>query len=831
MSISFLARNTTAIGLVLAALPAAAAPAIITEFDASSTSGFNAGTVPLNIILGPDGNLWFTDQGSTRAIGRLEPDGGTPVVTEFSMGIVTGSNPELLTTGPAGDPNQSIWFTDDALNPRDYGVVPTTGANAGVAVETAFAAGTTPVGIALGPDNNIWVANQLGAILQITPSGTVTSFSTGLNAGALPENITPGPDGNLWFTDIGNAENASNAIGRVTPAGVITEFTVGQAPGFLGGSSPLGIVAGPDGNLWFTDPGPTAAIGRITPAGAITEFSQGLGNGSPAGITVGPDGNLWFTDAIGAIGRITPSGGAVKLFTQGLPSSTKPNAITAGPDGNLWFTDEFADAIGRVGLPTDTMHILVQGAGSGTVTSTLAAGVQAVPSGTTALACTDTTGTLSGTCGASFFDATTVTLTATAAPGSFFVGFEGGGCTGSSPCQVTLDGSDVSVRVNFAIGSPPPPPPPPPSPPPPPVPPPPPPPPVSPPPPPPPAPPPPPPMTLLSVTPTGSADGAVTSSPAGIACGFTCSAKYAIGTSVTLTAVPAQGYTFAGWSGGCAGIGACTVTMNAPVTVNASYTANSKSDITLLSAVLPSSRSVKIGSTATVLATVINSSKDTTATTCTVLPAADLPASFSFQATSAKTNALTGSPNVPVSIAPGAAQSFELALTPTAPMPATELPFTFSCANAPAAASVIGLDTLLFSADATQPPDIVALAATLSNDGIVDIPGSTGAGAFAVATVNLGTAAQVTVSANIGNANLPVAITICQTVPTTGQCMAPPAASVATSIAPNATPTFGIFVQGKGNVPFLPAINRVFVQFQDDIGSIQGSTSVAVRTQ
>ena len=326
--------------------------------------------------------------------------------------------------------------------------------------------------------------------------------------------------------------------------------------------------------------------------------------------------------------------------------------------------------------------------------------------------------------------------------------------------------------------------------------------------------------------------GNVTSSPAGIACGSTCSASYATGTPVTLTAAPAKGYTFAGWSGGgCAGIEPCIVTMNAPVTVNASYVADSKSDITLFSAILPSSRSVKIGSTATVFATVINASTDTTANTCTVQPATSVPASFSFQATNAKTNALTGPLNVPVSIPPGAAQSFVLALTPTAPMPATQLAFTFACANAPAASSNIGLNTLLFSASTTQPTDIVALSATATNDGIVDIPGATGAGAFAVATVNLGAPATITASANIGNANLPVAISLCQTVPATGQCMAPPTASVATTIAADATPTFAVFVQGKGNIPFLPATNRVFVQFQDDVGSIQGSTSVALRTQ
>jgi hypothetical protein len=46
-----------------------------------------------------------------------------------------------------------------------------------------------------------------------------------------------------------------------------------------------------------------------------------------------------------------------------------------------------------------------------------------------------------------------------------------------------------------------------------------------------------------------------------------------------------------------------------------------------------------------------------------------------------------------------------------------------------------------------------------------------------------------------------------------------------------ATPTFGIFATASGAVPFLPATNRIFVQFSDATGVVRGSTSVAVETQ
>lgn len=74
----------------------------------------------------------------------------------------------------------------------------------------------------------------------------------------------------------------------------------------------------------------------------------------------------------------------------------------------------------------------------------------------------------------------------------------------------------------------------------------------------------------LFVSKAGTGGGTVTSAPGGISCGATCSASYASGTSVILTAA-AVGSTFTGWSGGCAGTGACTVTMSSVQTVTATF--------------------------------------------------------------------------------------------------------------------------------------------------------------------------------------------------------------------------------------------------------------------
>jgi RHS repeat-associated protein len=74
----------------------------------------------------------------------------------------------------------------------------------------------------------------------------------------------------------------------------------------------------------------------------------------------------------------------------------------------------------------------------------------------------------------------------------------------------------------------------------------------------------------LSVTKSGN--GAVTSTPAGISCGSNCSANFAAGSVVTLTAIPAAGTSFYGWSGACSGTGSsCSVTMSEARSVTASF--------------------------------------------------------------------------------------------------------------------------------------------------------------------------------------------------------------------------------------------------------------------
>jgi probable HAF family extracellular repeat protein len=255
-----------------------------------------------------------------------------------------------------------------------------------------------------------------------------------------------------------------------------------------------------------------------------------------------------------------------------------------------------------------------------------------------------------------------------------------------------------------------------------------------------------------------------------------------------------------------------------------------RAPIAIFSAVLPTSRSVQVGVPATAFATVINASSDV-ATDCQITPVTPLPATFTFQATDPDTNAVIGHPNAPGDIPAGKSQSFVIALTASAPITPTDVQLSFDCANSAPAPINIGLNTLAFSASETAVPDLVAMAATTTNDGIVDVSGERAIGAFAVATVNLGASGMITAVAEAAPTRVEVDVSICQTNPTTGHCVSDVGPAVTTLVETNGTPTFGVFVSSRAAVPFDPVSNRIFVRFRDAVGITRGATSVAVRTQ
>jgi hypothetical protein len=82
----------------------------------------------------------------------------------------------------------------------------------------------------------------------------------------------------------------------------------------------------------------------------------------------------------------------------------------------------------------------------------------------------------------------------------------------------------------------------------------------------------PPPSVPLTIARAGSAEGTVSSFPAGISCGVACNASFAAGTVVTLSANPAAGAAFREWRGACTGsIPTCGLTLNASAGVIAVF--------------------------------------------------------------------------------------------------------------------------------------------------------------------------------------------------------------------------------------------------------------------
>jgi hypothetical protein len=255
----------------------------------------------------------------------------------------------------------------------------------------------------------------------------------------------------------------------------------------------------------------------------------------------------------------------------------------------------------------------------------------------------------------------------------------------------------------------------------------------------------------------------------------------------------------------------------------------------IVSAVAPNARTTTVNNVVTAFATIINFGPNA-AVACSIALPASVPAGFLYQTTDPPTNSPVGSPNTPVNIGAGQAQSFYFAVTPTQVM-SQEIPLLFGCANSNRAISITGLNTFLLTASSTAIPDMVSIAATLSNDGNMVIPGTTGTGLMVIASINIGAQATVAFTptdAPFGQSprNLPLGLGICQT-DSFGSCINPmssgPASTV--TVANNQTVFFAIFATGQGIViPYDPANNRLFFLATQGSAPV-GEASAAVKMQ
>ncbi len=248
---------------------------------------------------------------------------------------------------------------------------------------------------------------------------------------------------------------------------------------------------------------------------ALSVSKSGSGSGSvsssPSGVDCGSTCSYSFSDGTSVTLTATPASGST--FTSSA-SSCAGGSWTAGAGGTYTCTVTMSQARSATAVfnADETLTVSRAGAGTGSVSSS--------PSG---ISC-------GSTCAFAFAYGSSVTLTATPTGGSAFTGWSGD-CSGTGTCTVTADQAR-SVVATFQ------------------------------------------PSETLTVSRGGTGSGSVTSSPSGIDCGSTCSFDFAYNAAVTLTALPAAGSTFTGWSGGgCSGTGTCSVTMNQVESVTATFDA------------------------------------------------------------------------------------------------------------------------------------------------------------------------------------------------------------------------------------------------------------------
>lgn len=393
-----------------------------------------------------------------------------------------------------------------------------------------------------------------------TGSGTVSSAPSGIDCGATCTAafdsgtvvvLSATPSATSSFTAWGGACSGTGVCSVTMSAArsvtatftrntfAVTVSKVGTGTGTVASITPVGIDCGSTCAATFNSGATITLRATADATSTFAGWSGACANMGDCTFTLGAAANVTatFTRRTHALTIVRSGPGTVTS----LPSRIYCGAacvdsfdagsvvtLTATPDANATFSGWTGGCVGT-GLTCDvtmnaaqtvtatflaTSHILTvtkPGTGTGTVTST--------PAGVNC----------GSACTVGFNAGTVLTLTATPTSDSVFGGW-GGACSGSGACVVTMSQAQ-SVSATFTRNT-----------------------------------------FLLSIQKSGTGAGTVTSNTGGINCGGTCSATYNSGTSVTLTAAPTGGATFAGWSGGCVSASTtCTVAMDQAKTVTASF--------------------------------------------------------------------------------------------------------------------------------------------------------------------------------------------------------------------------------------------------------------------
>ena len=176
------------------------------------------------------------------------------------------------------------------------------------------------------------------AALAQPPSGRMQSWplvtprSTGIH------DVAPAPDAGVWFT-----AQRSGHLGYFDPGSGRTEL-IALGPG----SSPHGVIQGPDRAAWITDGGQQAIVRVGWPDRSVKVFK--LPDGTPYAnlntCAFDGDGDLWFTGQSGVVGRLALKTGVVTL--KDAPRGRGPYGICATPSGDIWWCSLAGSYIARI---------------------------------------------------------------------------------------------------------------------------------------------------------------------------------------------------------------------------------------------------------------------------------------------------------------------------------------------------------------------------------------------------------------------------------------------------------------------------------------------------
>ena len=322
------------------------------------------GSSPGSIILGPDGNLWFLlsscrtchDVGGND-VGRILSHAPS-TVTLFPI-PTPDSGAGDLTVGPDGN----IWFVEQGSvyyeadgSPGKIGRILAYAPYTITEFETPNP-NSRPSGIAVGPDGALWFGeywqpnlggggNAIGRIWPFPPYRM--SEYPAPAAGDAPVNVVAGPDHTVWFTEVWGNKIASIETDRNHR---ITEFSIPTAPvlapGFPATSFPWDLTRDSDGNIWFAERQGNN-IGRMSVRGdhRLTEFALPTADSWPYGITAAHD-HIWFTEFLNnKIAKIDDDG---RVSEFDIPAaSSGPLDLAAGPDRSIWFVELNGGKIGRL---------------------------------------------------------------------------------------------------------------------------------------------------------------------------------------------------------------------------------------------------------------------------------------------------------------------------------------------------------------------------------------------------------------------------------------------------------------------------------------------------